>query len=97
MLCCGTSLNSLDSSSTEKGMLYFYDIQAIQSSSNNIDDNSNNNSNRSSSNDNKRPNSKSVNNSNQEMTSPFLGIALSTGCSAVCVKWQPKTNQIFCR
>lgn len=27
---------------------------------------------------------------------PFMGIALPTGCSAICVKWSPKTNQIFC-
>jgi hypothetical protein len=27
---------------------------------------------------------------------PFMGIALPSGCSAISVKWQPKTNQIFC-
>jgi hypothetical protein len=30
------------------------------------------------------------------LSHPFLGIALPSGLSAICVKWQSKTNQIFC-
>lgn len=37
------------------------------------------------------------NDNQEEMNLPFLGIALSVGKSAISVKWQSKTNQIFCR
>mmetsp|Transcript_14144 Transcript_14144/g.21160 ORF Transcript_14144/g.21160 Transcript_14144/m.21160 type:complete len:777 (-) Transcript_14144:162-2492(-) len=33
---------------------------------------------------------------NTKEQSPCLGIGVSSESSAICVKWQPKTNQIFC-
>ena len=84
-------MKSLDSNSTEKGMLYFYDIQ-LNSSSNSSGSNQDNRINSSS-----KRNKNNINEIQREAISPFLGIALYAGCSAVCVKWQPKSNQILCR
>ena len=30
-------------------------------------------------------------------TEPCLKIGMTVGSSVICVKWQSKTNQIFCR